>query len=63
MPHRSHSPSARETPKRLDLEDGPTKYLDRPTNDGKHGDAAEESAESAPDADTERLPNGERAKP
>jgi hypothetical protein len=62
MPRRSRSGSHHKTRQLLDLEEGPTKYLDRPTNDGKHGDAAEESAESAPDAKTERLPNGERAK-
>jgi hypothetical protein len=45
----------------LDLEEGPTKYLDRPTNDGKHGDAAEETPDSAPDVDTTRQPDGERA--
>jgi hypothetical protein len=49
-------------PKSLDLEDGPTKYIDRPTNDGKHGDAAEETPESAPDTKTTRLPQGERAR-
>jgi hypothetical protein len=32
----------------LDLEDGPTKYVDRPANEGKHGDAADEPNEGAP---------------
>lgn len=34
--------------KPLDLKEGPTKYLDRPTNDGKHGDAADEPTEAVP---------------
>jgi hypothetical protein len=36
------------TPKRLDLENGPTKYVDRPANEGKHGDAADEPNEGPP---------------
>ena len=41
------------TPKRLDLEDGPTKYVDRPANEGKHGDAAQEPNEGVPESDEE----------
>jgi hypothetical protein len=37
----------------LDLEDGPTKYVDRPANEGKHGDAAEEPNEGPPRDSTE----------
>jgi hypothetical protein len=37
-----------KTSKPLDLEEGPTKYIDRPTNDGKHGDAADEPNEREP---------------
>jgi hypothetical protein len=43
-------PSSRK-PKRLDLENGPTKYLDRPANEGKHGDADEEPNEGFPRSD------------
>jgi hypothetical protein len=47
-------------PERLDLEDGPTKYVDRPANEGKHGDAADEPNEGAPrsseEPETERQP-------
>ncbi len=54
---RASSPKA---PGKLDLQDGPTKYVDRPANEGKHGDAAEEPNEGAPRADdepeTERHP-------
>lgn len=41
----------------LDLKDGPTKYLDRPTNDGKHGDAADEPTDSAPEPAATRDPH------
>lgn len=34
--------------KSLDLENGPTKYVDRVTNDGKHGDAGDEPTERQP---------------
>jgi hypothetical protein len=40
--------SSRENGKRLDLENGPTKYVDRPANEGKHGDAADEPNEGPP---------------
>ena len=40
-------------PKRLDLEDGPTKYVDRPANEGKHDDAAQEPNEGFPESDEE----------
>jgi hypothetical protein len=40
----------------IDLKDGPTKYLDRPTNDGKHGDAADEPTEGAPSTTPPRTP-------
>ena len=44
----------------LNLEDGPTKYVDRPANEGKHGDGSEEPNEGSPRADdeheTERNP-------
>jgi hypothetical protein len=47
-------------PKPLDLRDGPTKYVDRPANEGKHGDAAEEPNEGPPrsseEPETERRP-------
>ena len=39
--------------KRLDLADGPTKYVDRPANEGKHGDGSEEPNEGPPRADNE----------
>jgi hypothetical protein len=32
----------------LDLENGPTKYVDRPANEGKHDDAADEPNEGFP---------------
>ncbi len=35
-------------PKGLDTANGPTRYLDRPTNDGKHGDEADEPNEGNP---------------
>jgi len=38
----------KEGSKRLDLEDGPTKYVDRPANEGKHGDAADGPNEGPP---------------
>jgi hypothetical protein len=45
---------------RLNLEDGPTQYVDRPANEGKHGDAADEPNEGPPRSDaepeTERQP-------
>ena len=40
-------------PKRLDLTDGPTKYVDRPANEGKHGDGNEEPNEGFPTADND----------
>jgi hypothetical protein len=44
----------RKTPARgLDLENGPTKYVDRPANEGKHGDASEEPNEGPPRSDDE----------
>jgi hypothetical protein len=46
---------------RLDLEDGPTKYLDRPTNDGKHGDGADEPTDSGPQSTATDSP--ERSTP
>ena len=39
--------------KRLDLADGPTKYVDRPANEGKHGDGSAEPNEGPPRADDE----------
>jgi len=46
--------------KDLDLKDGPTKYIDRPANEGKHGDGAEEPNEGPPrsseEPETERRP-------
>jgi hypothetical protein len=45
-------PSHRKS-KRLDLEDGPTKYIDRPANEGKHGDGDEEPNEGFPRSDDE----------
>jgi hypothetical protein len=45
-----------ETPQRrkpLDLKDGPTKYVDRPANEGKHGDGAEEPNEGFPTSDSD----------
>lgn len=35
-------------PSDLDLRDGPTRYVDRPANEGKHGDAAEEPNSGTP---------------
>jgi hypothetical protein len=52
------APGPRSKP--LDLKEGPTKYVDRPANEGKHGDAAEEPNEGPPrsseEAETERRP-------
>ena len=45
----SNTPSRRP----LNLEDGPTKYVDRPANEGKHGDAADEPNEGPPRDSTE----------
>lgn len=39
--------------KPLDLEDGPTRYVDRPANEGKHGDAEDEPNEGFPTSDTD----------
>ena len=39
--------------KRLALADGPTKYVDRPANEGKHGDGSEEPNEGPPRTDSE----------
>jgi hypothetical protein len=54
------TPRKPERGAQLDLQDGPTRYIDRPANEGKHGDAAEEPNEGAPRADdeaeTERRP-------
>jgi|KBSMisStaDraftv2_1062788.scaffolds.fasta_scaffold2767312_1 hypothetical protein len=46
----TQSPGAgpKASSKRLDLENGPTKYVDRPANEGKHGDAADEPNEGPP---------------
>jgi hypothetical protein len=49
------------TPQRpLDLKDGPTKYVDRPANEGKHGDAAQTPNEGPPrsqrEPETEKQP-------
>jgi hypothetical protein len=41
-------PNRKNSPGPLDLEDGPTRYVDRPANEGKHGDAAEEPNEGPP---------------
>jgi hypothetical protein len=46
-------PPQRPQPKRLDLKDGPTKYVDRPANEGKHGDEDEEPNEGFPTADND----------
>jgi hypothetical protein len=56
-PHRT----PRETGKKgagLDIENGPTKYVDRPANEGKHEDAAEEPNEGVPSSydDAKDLP-------
>jgi hypothetical protein len=48
MPNQSAGVGPKGTGKRLDLEDGPTKYVDRPANEGKHGDAADEPNEGPP---------------
>jgi hypothetical protein len=52
------APGPRSKP--LDLQDGPTKYVDRPANEGKHGDAADEPNEGPPrsndEKETERQP-------
>jgi hypothetical protein len=37
----------------LNLEDGPTKYVDRPANEGKHGDAEQEPNQGPPRSDDE----------
>ena len=60
MPDPSRPKRKKQASQPLDLEEGPTKYLDRPTNDGKHGDAAEQTPDSAPDVDATRVPGGER---
>jgi hypothetical protein len=46
-------PKERSAKKRLDLADGPTKYVDRPANEGKHGDGEEEANEGFPTADND----------
>jgi hypothetical protein len=46
-------PLPRPTAKPLDTADGPTKYVDRPANEGKHGDGDEEPNEGFPTADND----------
>ncbi|MEP7242684.1 MAG: hypothetical protein ABI885_03265 [Gammaproteobacteria bacterium] len=46
MSEKSASPTQRSGG--LDLEEEPTKYVDRPANEGKHGDAGQEPNEGFP---------------
>lgn len=50
MPQTPTSPPGK---KPLNLEDGPTKYVDRPANEGKHGDGSEEPNEGFPRSETD----------
>jgi hypothetical protein len=53
----------REPPKRLDLADGPTKYVDRPANEGKHGDGDEEPNPGFPRSPVDNTAPDPRSKP
>lgn len=46
-------------PKRLDTTDGPTKYVDRPANEGKHGDGDEEPNEGFPRSESDSSQQAE----